>query len=89
MKQPRFSLLTLLAGLIAGILLSGVFSGPPWANADRATDQIGRYQVSAWSAYSGERVYASGYYIIDTTNGKVIDSAHENLGIDAKTVTGQ
>ena len=70
-------------GLIAGILLSGVFSGPPWAIAERDDSQIGRYQISAWSSYAGERVHHSGYYIIDTTTGKVVDRGHEIHGIES------
>jgi hypothetical protein len=44
---------------------------------------VGRYQISSWASYTGERVHHSGYYIIDTTTGKVVDRGHEIHGIDS------
>jgi len=46
-------------------------------------DQIGRYQISSWASYSGERVHHSGYYILDTTTGEVVGRGHEIHGIQS------
>jgi hypothetical protein len=35
----------------------------------------GRYQISAWAAQSQGNVYHSGYYVLDTLTGKVVDKA--------------
>jgi hypothetical protein len=43
---------------------------------------IGRYQISSWASYAGARVHHSGYYIIDTATGQVVDRGHEIHGID-------
>lgn len=43
--------------------------------------QIGRYQISAWASYAGAKVHHSGYYVLDTITGKVVDSGHEIHGI--------
>ncbi len=67
-------LLVLIAILLAANLLMGVFS------TDKATaggGEVGRYQISAWSAQSGSYTHHSGYYIIDTVTGKVIASKSE------------
>ena len=36
---------------------------------------IGRYQISSWAAQSAGNVYHSGYYVVDTVTGKVVDKA--------------
>jgi hypothetical protein len=43
--------------------------------------QIGRYQISAWASYAGAKVHHSGYYVLDTVTGKVVDRGHEIHGI--------
>jgi hypothetical protein len=42
------------------------------AQAIGTADQIGRYQITAWSSYTGGVSYHSGYYILDTVTGKVV-----------------
>jgi hypothetical protein len=36
---------------------------------------IGRYQISSWAAQSAGNVYHTGYYVLDTLTGKVVDKA--------------
>ncbi len=43
--------------------------------------QAGRYQISAWASYAGAKVHHSGYYVLDTATGKVVDRGHEIHGI--------
>lgn len=52
------------------------------AGAEPEQKSIGRYQVSAWGAYSGERVHHSGYYVLDTVTGKIVDRGHEVHSIE-------
>ncbi|MEW6569747.1 MAG: hypothetical protein AB1390_01025 [Nitrospirota bacterium] len=66
-------LLIAIAMLLFLNLLYGNFSLKP-AVAQKEGGQIGRYQVSAWDAQSGTYAHHNGYYIIDRTTGKVIDS---------------
>jgi hypothetical protein len=35
---------------------------------------IGRYQISSWSAFTGGITFHSGYYIVDTVTGKVVET---------------
>jgi hypothetical protein len=70
----------LLLGIIALLLLmnfmQGLFSANT-ASAQNDSEQIGRYQVSAWAAQSGRIGHHSGYYVIDTITGKLVDSKAE------------
>jgi hypothetical protein len=52
------------------------------ADAEQEQNGIGRYQVSAWGAYSGERVHHSGYYVVDTVTGKIVDRGHSTHSIE-------
>lgn len=36
------------------------------------SEDIGRYQISAWAAQAGATVHHSGYYVLDTATGKVV-----------------
>lgn len=56
------------------------------AMAEKGQDQIGRYQVSAWASYSGSRVHHSGYYVVDTVTGKIVEKGHEIHGIEGPNV---
>ena len=50
-----------------GLLLllgAGGGDGPP----------VGKYQISAWGA-AKEDSYRSGYYVLDTSTGKVVDQS--------------
>lgn len=44
------------------------------AQAIGTADQVGRYQISSWSAYTGGITFHSGYYILDTVTGKVVEA---------------
>jgi hypothetical protein len=45
-------------------------------------DAIGRYQISAWASPSKGSIQFSGYYVIDTTTGKMVAKHSERLGVD-------
>jgi len=78
MKSNLFykCMLSLIATLLLLNFMQGVFSSKP-AMADNLSEKIGKYQISAWSAQSGPRSHHSGYFVIDTTTGKVVDSKSE------------
>jgi hypothetical protein len=44
-------------------------------------NDIGRYEISAWASPSKGVKQFSGYYIIDTTTGKVVDKRTERLSV--------
>jgi len=65
----------------AGLLLlmnfvQGFFSTNS-AIAVNGDEQAGRYQISAWAAQISTGYHHSGYYIVDTVTGKVIESKSE------------
>jgi hypothetical protein len=78
MKTDRFTkvLLFMIAALLLLNLLYGHFNLKE-ANSVNGNEEIGRYQVAAWAAQSGVYTHHSGYFIIDTTTGKVFDSKAE------------
>jgi len=78
MKTDSFTkvLLCIIAAMLFINLLYGFFEIRP-AGAAKGNEDIGRYQVSAWAAQSGTYTHHNGYYIIDTTTGKVVDSKAE------------
>lgn len=78
MKTDRIAkaLLTVIAVLLFMNFLCSAFPVGP-ANAVKGNEEIGRYQVASWAAQSGAYTHHSGYYIIDTITGKVIDSKAE------------
>ena len=43
---------------------------------------IGRYQISAWASPSKGSIQFAGYYVIDTTTGKVINQQTERLSVE-------
>lgn len=47
------------------------FASKP-AAAVTGNEEVGRYQISAWAAQAGAMVHHSGYYVLDTTTGKVV-----------------
>jgi hypothetical protein len=57
-----------LLGMLAAVglfLLLGAGSGD---------SEVGRYQIAAWGASRGDS-YRSGYYVLDTRTGKVVEQA--------------
>ena len=75
---PLYQLFLLTSILLLAVIL---FWWPRVGSAQPGAE-VGRYQISSWASYSGERVHHSGYYIIDTTTGKVVERGHEIHGID-------
>ena len=74
------TILTVLAITVAGIWLLG---SRTTAEAEPEAGQVGRYQIAAWGAHSGARVHASGYFVLDTVTGKVVDKGHDIHGIES------
>jgi hypothetical protein len=76
MKVDLFTkvILIIIAILLAGILVQNI-DVTKTAYADKG--EVGKYQVSAWAAQAGARTHHNGYYTIDTTTGKIVDSGAE------------
>ncbi len=64
-------ILSIIAGLLFLNLARDFLASKP-ALAVRGGEEIGRYQISAWAAQAGAMVHHSGYYVLDTTTGKVV-----------------
>lgn len=79
MKTDPFTkvLLSMIAALLFLNLLSGMLSSRP-ATAEQANNGINRYQLSAWASSIGTYGHHSGYYVIDSTTGKIVDK-HEDV----------
>jgi len=75
----------LVAGAVIGVVLTLSLLSLQPARVLATGPEAGRYQISAWASYAGERVHHSGYYILDTVTGKVVDKGHEIHGIDTGT----
>jgi hypothetical protein len=41
------------------------------------TDKVKRYQISGWAAQISTGYHHSGYYVVDTVTGKVVDRKSE------------
>jgi hypothetical protein len=70
----------LLLGIIVLLLLLNFVQGlvsTKNAAADKGDTETGRYQISAWAAQTSVGYHHSGYYIVDTATGKVVDSKAE------------
>ena len=77
MKNDIFK--KLMLSVIALLLLLNFFQGgilAQTAEADK-NGEAGRYQISAWASPAGARSHHSGYYIVDTVTGKVVDKKSE------------
>jgi hypothetical protein len=55
------------------------FFQPEEARA-QSENAIGKYQISAWASPSMGSIQFAGYYVIDTTTGKVVAKHSERLG---------
>ncbi len=78
MKVDTFTkvVLALIAVLLFLNLVSGLFHVKP-AMALPENGQIGKYQISSWAASIGTYGHHDGYFIVDTTTGKIVDSREE------------
>ena len=47
------------------------------AQAISNAEEVGRYQIASWAASTGGITHHSGYYILDTVTGKVVDRLAE------------
>jgi hypothetical protein len=71
---------TILSLMVGGIALTTSMRAGT-AMAQSTEEQVGRYQISAWASYSGSRMLYSGYYVLDTATGRVVDSGYEPYGL--------
>lgn len=78
MKADRLTKIVMFT-IVALLLLNFLYGHFTLKEADavKTDGEIGRYQVSSWAAQSGAYTHHSGYYIIDTTTGKLVDSKAE------------
>ncbi len=79
MKTDLFTkvVLSAIAVLLCINLISGLFSSRP-ATAEQTNGTVNRYQISAWASSIGTYGHHSGYYVIDSTTGKIVDK-HEDI----------
>jgi len=82
MKRTQILSLLLVGGVVSVGLLALLSLLRPGSVQAVSGGAVGRYQISSWASYSGAKVHHSGYYIVDTTTGKVVDRGHEIHGID-------
>ena len=75
--------LSVIAVLLFLNLANGLFATRP-ATAEQAANQVNRYQISAWASSIGTYGHHSGYYVVDTTTGKVVNKEE-----DVHTITPQ
>ena len=72
MKSPRLFFFMAGVGITASVMfLTGADTGDKTAKPEAS-----RYQIAAFSAASGTTIIRGwhGYYVLDTSTGKVIDS---------------
>jgi len=83
MKTDTFTKTLLM--IVAVLLLMNLFAGilpVEKAAAQKGSEDIGRYQITSWAAQAGAFTHHNGYYIIDTTTGKVVDRKAEVHGAE-------
>ena len=68
--------LWVIAVLLLMHFLQGLFTAGP-ARAVRNEGEVGRYQITSWAAHSGGTTHHSGYYVLDTVTGEVVDRVAE------------
>jgi hypothetical protein len=78
MKMDLWTRIALWAIAVMLVLnfVHGVFVARP-AQAVSDAEEVGRYQITSWAAYTGGVTHHSGYYILDTVTGKVTDRLAE------------
>ena len=64
-----------IAVLLSLNFFQQVFTSQP-ALALRS-DTVGKYQISSWAAHGGATTVHIGYYVVDTSTGKVVDRKAE------------
>jgi len=68
-------ILSLIGAVLCAMALNGLFV-PKTVQAD--PPPTGRYEISAWATPVGPLGHHSGYYVLDTSTGKVVES-HEDV----------
>jgi hypothetical protein len=81
MKTDRYTriILSLVAVLLLLNLMSSMLTSGS-VQAQENQNEVGRYEIAAWAATSGPLGHHSGYYVLDTMTGKVIDKHFEVHG---------
>ncbi|MGE5301225.1 MAG: hypothetical protein ACM3MB_09725 [Acidobacteriota bacterium] len=69
--------LSVIALLLFLNLVSGLLATRQ-ATAEQPASLIGKYQISSWASYIGTYGHHTGYYVLDTTTGKVAET-HEDV----------
>lgn len=83
MLRSRFITTLVASAAVAVLIVATLFFLRPSGVSAEASGDIGRYQISSWASYSGARVHHSGYFVLDTTTGEVVESHHEIHDIDS------
>ncbi len=78
MKADLFTktMLAIIAVLLFLNLISGLLPARQ-AVAQQDAGPVNRYQISAWAASIGTYGHHSGYFVVDTVTGKVVDKKEE------------
>lgn len=50
---------------------------PGTASAQKDANTVGRYQIASWALSTGGTTHYTGYYVLDTATGKMIDKRTE------------
>ncbi len=50
---------------------------PKTASAQKDTSPIGRYQIASWALSTGGTSHYTGFYVLDTATGKLVDKSSE------------
>ena len=69
-------ILCIIAVLLFLNFAQGLLASKP-VFAVSENNATGRYQISSWAAHGGGLLIHEGYYVLDTTTGKVINSHSE------------
>ncbi len=79
MKADSFIkvVLSLIAALLFLNLVNGLLATRQ-ATAEQPASLIGKYQISSWASSIGTYGHHNGYYVLDTTTGKVVET-HEDI----------
>ena len=86
MESSRIFKFLIVAAALVVLALGGLFVLQPAGVFAEGKGDIGRYQISSWASYSGARVHHSGYFVLDTTTGEVVESHHEIHDIDSASL---
>lgn len=66
--------IVILLAIVVVLLALNLFSGYAPLSIAETDSQVGRYQISAWAVahpYTGFSTTECGYFIIDTTDGRI------------------